>query len=54
VFDGVTDRYAESEQDDLSNGEEGGSEYDISDGPAVFERSEHEDKLRYDVNHGAD
>lgn len=54
VFDGVADRYAESEQDDLSNGEERGSEHDISDGPAVLEGSEDEDKLRNDINHCAD
>ena len=54
VFDGVADRYAEGEQDDLSDGEERGPEYDISDRPAVFEGSEHEDELGHDVNHGAD
>ena len=54
MFDGVADRDAEGEQDDLSNSEKGGSEYDIPDGPTVFERPEHEDKLRDDINHGAD
>jgi len=54
VFDGVADRDAEGEQDHLSNGEECGPEYDISDRPTVFKRSEHEDKLRYDIDHGAD
>jgi len=54
VFDGVADRDAESEQDHLSNGEERGAEHDISNGPTVFKRSEHEDKLRDYVDHGAD
>ena len=45
VFDGVADRDAESEQDHLSDSEKRGTEYDISDGPTVFERSEHEKKL---------
>ena len=54
MFDGVADRDAESEQDHLSNGEERGTEHDISDRPAVFKRSEHEDKLRDNVDHGAD
>ena len=53
MFDGVADRDAEGEQDDLSNGEEGGAEYDISDGPAVFEGSEDENELGDDVNDGA-
>ena len=54
MFDGVTDRYAESEQDNLSDSKERGAEYDISDGPTVFKSSEYEDKLRDDVNHSAD
>lgn len=54
MFDGVADGHAEGEQDDLCNGEKRGSEYDISDGPAVFEGSEHEDKLRNDINDDAD
>jgi len=54
VFDGVADRDAESEQDHLSDGEERGPEHDISHGPTVFKRSEHEDQLRDDVDHGAD
>jgi hypothetical protein len=54
MFDGVADRHAEGEQDYLSDGEERGSEHDISDGPTVFERPEHEDKLGDDINHGAD
>ena len=54
VFDRVADRDAESEQDYLSDGEEGGPEYDISDGPTVFKSSEHENELRDDVDHGAD
>jgi len=45
VLDGVADRDAESEQDHLGNSEECGSEYDISDRPTIFKRSEHEDKL---------
>jgi hypothetical protein len=54
VFYGVADRDAEREQDHLSNSEECGPEHDISDGPTVFKCSEHQDKLRYDVDHGAD
>jgi hypothetical protein len=54
VLDGVADRHAESEQDDLSDSEKRGSEHDIADGPTVFERPEHEQKLRHDIDHGAD
>jgi len=54
VFDGVTDGDAESEQDDLSDSEKCGPKYDVPDRPTIFKRSEHEDKLRYDVDHSAD
>jgi hypothetical protein len=43
VFDGVADRHAEREHDHLSDCEKRGSEHDISDGPTVFEGSEHEE-----------
>lgn len=45
MLDGVADRDAESEQDHLSNSEEGGPEYNVSDGPTVFKRSEHKNEL---------
>jgi len=54
VLDGVADRDAESEQDHLGNSEKRGPKKDVSDRPTVFKRSEHEDKLRYDVDHSAD
>ena len=54
VFDGIADRDAESEQDDLSNCEKRGPKHNISDRPTVFKRSEYEDKLRDDVDHSAD
>ena len=54
VFYGVADRDAEGEQDHLGNSEKCGPEHDISDRPTVFKRSEYEDQLRYDVDHGAD
>jgi hypothetical protein len=54
VFDGVADRDAESEQDHLGDSEERGPEYDISDRPTVFKRSEHENELGDDVDHSAD
>jgi hypothetical protein len=38
----------------LSDSKERGSEYDISDGPAVFKGSGRGDKLRDDINHSAD
>ena len=54
MLDGVADRDAEGEQDHLSNSEKGGSEYDISDRPTVFERPKDEDELGDNVNHSAD
>ena len=45
VFVGVANRDAESKQDHLSDSEKRGTKYNISDGPTVFERSEHEKKL---------
>ena len=54
MLDGVAYCHAEGEQDDLRNGEERGTEDDITDGPAVLKSAEDEDQLRDNVHHGAD
>lgn len=54
MFDGIAYRYAESEQEDLGNGEEGGAKNDVTDGPPVVEGSEDEDELRNNIDDGAD
>ena len=54
MFDGVADCDRESEKDDLGNSEKGGTEYYITDRPAVFECAEDEDELRDDVDDSAD
>lgn len=54
VFNSVADRYAESEQENLGNGEESGTEDDVTDGPPVVEGAEYEDKLGNNIDNGAD
>lgn len=49
----VANGYTECEQDDLGNREECSSENDVTDGPSVLECSEDKDKLRNDVDDGA-
>lgn len=49
----ITYCHAESEQQDLSNGEEGDTEYDIADRPPVIQGTEDKDELGYGINSGA-
>lgn len=45
MFDSVTYRDTESEEDDLGDGEERCAKDDISNGPSIFEGTEDEDEL---------
>ena len=54
VLDGVANRHREGEEDDLRNREEGGSEYNVADRPAVLECTEDKYELRDDIDDSAD
>jgi len=54
VFDGIANRYAESEEQDLSTSIESSAEDDVTDGPPVLEGAEDQDELRDDVDRNAD
>ena len=54
MLDRVADGHTEGKHNDLRDGKEGGSEDDVSNGPAVLEGTEDEDKLRDNVHHRAD
>jgi len=54
VFDGIANRYAESEEQDLSTGVESSTEDDVTDGPPVLEGAEDQDELRDDVDRDTD
>jgi hypothetical protein len=54
MLDGITDRNAERKQQNLRNDKEGCTKENIADGPSVVERAEDKDKLRDDINGGAD
>lgn len=53
MLDGVTYCYAEGEQENLGNGEEGSAEDNVTNGPPVIEGAEDEDKLRDNVDNSA-
>jgi len=46
MLDGIADSDAEGKQEDLSNCVERDSKDDVAKGPAVIERSEHENELQ--------
>lgn len=54
MLNSITDRHAEGKQENLSDGEEGSTEHDVTDGPSVIEGSEYKDELRHDVDGDAD
>lgn len=45
MLDSIADRHTECKQNDLGDGEEGGSEDDIANGPSVLKGAENKDKL---------
>lgn len=53
MLDRVADGHTEGKHNDLRDGKEGGSEDDVSNGPAVLEGAEDKDQLRDDVDDGA-
>lgn len=53
MFNRITNGHAEGEQDDLCNRKECSSENDVTDWPSVLECSEDKDKLRDNINDGA-
>lgn len=54
MFDGIANRYAEGEEQDLSTSIESCAEDDVADGPPVLEGAEDQDELRDDVDWNAD
>lgn len=54
MLDRITDRDAEREQKDLGNSEESSAEDNVTDGPSILKRAEHEDELRDNIDDGAD
>ena len=54
MLDRITDRDAEREQEDLGNSEESSAEDNVTDGPSILKRAEHEDELRDNIDDGAD
>lgn len=54
VLYGVANSHAESEQENLCNGEKRCAEQDIADWPAIFQGADNENKLKDDVNSNAD
>lgn len=54
MLDGVANGHAESEQEDLGDGEESSAENNITNGPSVVESAEDKDKLRHNVDDGTD
>lgn len=53
MLDSIADRHTECKQNDLGDGEEGGSEDDIANGPSVLKGAENKDKLWDDIDDGA-
>jgi hypothetical protein len=49
VFDGITDRNAESKQKDLGDGEKRSAKHNVTDGPPILKSPEDKDKLGDDV-----
>lgn len=54
MLDSITDRDAEREQKDLGNSEESSAEDNVTDGPSIIKRAEHEDELRDNIDDGTD
>lgn len=54
VLDGVADRHAESEQENLGDGEESSAKNNVTDGPSVVEGAEDKNKLRDNIDNCAD
>ena len=54
MLDRITDRDAEREQKNLGNSEESSAEDNVTDGPSILKRAEHEDELRDNIDDGAD
>ena len=54
MLDSITYRHTERKQEDLRNNEEHCAKNDITNRPSVIECTEDEDKLRDDVDCGAD
>ena len=54
MLDGVANRDAEGEQEDLTTGEEDGAKDNVADGPAILEGTEDEDELGDDIHGDAD
>jgi len=50
MLDGIAYRRTKGEQEDLCNREERRPEDNITDRPSIFQRTEHQDQLRYDVD----
>ena len=53
MLDRITDRDAEREQKNLGNSEESSAEDNVTDGPSILKRAEHEDELRDNIDDGA-
>jgi len=54
MLDSITDRDAEREQKDLGNSEESSAKDNVTNGPSIIKRAEHEDELRDNIDDGAD
>lgn len=54
MLDGITYGDTKSEEQDLGDSEEGGTKYDIANGPSVIQGSEYKHQLRYNVDHCTD
>lgn len=54
MLDGVTDGYAEREEDDLCDGEESHTEKDVANRPSVIKSSDNKDELEDDVDDDSD
>jgi len=53
MLDRIADRRAKGEEQHLAACEECCTEYDVTDGPSVFEGAEDEDELRDNVDRNA-
>ena len=52
MLDGIANGHTKSKEQNLGDGEEGGAEYYVADGPTILERAEYEDELRDDIDYG--